>query len=463
MNHRYRLGPQRVAPSVKSLIKPLAAATFVFALAACTDGHLKPEPHDSLSRADISQHASAAAAPLPPLSSTIPLEISVPQSNPNLQDLQDDFDLFSWQSFIAVNWPGGSDGNPKPGSSFGANVTTVWENWKESRDIFLPGGATPPPWGQDPPPPDVCKGLGNGVLNLTQVGKTPNVLDESGEPFETGPLIDQNGQYVRFAIMTNQDMFNTIVSDGLYSKAGQKKFGKPANFAQPAGSKNTGAIMIKSSWKVMGGKDQASRFHTIQALVYTNPDEHDGVQASCKLQTVGLVGLHIAHKTAGEPQWVWSTFEHVDNVPVKGEPMNQANYNFYNRNCSGSCDVNEPPARPWNPNNPHTPPSQIMREVALTASTKSLNARYQALLQQTYPGTVWANYELISTQWPTNAKNPTDPTGNPAPSFLANATLETYIQGKVPQASSSCMACHNNATMTNRQPSDFTYLLQRAQ
>ncbi|MGO4776868.1 hypothetical protein AB4084_15405, partial [Lysobacter sp. 2RAB21] len=189
---------------------PLAAAALVFALAACTDSHLRPEPHDTLSRADIRNHArSGDTLPLPPLSSTIPLEISVPQQKPNLQDLQDDFDLFSWQSFVAVNWPAGPDGNPKPGASIGPDVPTVWENWKESRDIFLPGGATPPPWGQDPPPPDVCKGKGAATLNLTQVGKTPNVLDESGEPFETGPLIDQNGQYVRFAIMANQDMFNT--------------------------------------------------------------------------------------------------------------------------------------------------------------------------------------------------------------------------------------------------------------
>lgn len=459
MNHRYRLGPQRVAPPVAATL----AFALTFALAACTDSHLKPEPHDSLSGEDIRQHASAADAPLPPLSPTIPLEISVPQSNPNLQDLQDDFDEFSWQSFVAVNWPGGSDGNPVPGATFGANVPTVWENWKESREIFLPGGATPPPWGQDVPPPVVCKGQGQGTLNLTQVGKTPNVLDESGEPFETGPLIDQNGQYVRFAIMANQDMFNTIVKDGLYSKAGQEKYGKAANFAQPKGSTNVGAIMVKSSWKVIGANDDASRFHTIQALVYTNPGEHEGVQAACKLQTVGLVGLHIAHKTAAEPQWIWSTFEHVDNVPTQGEDASKPHYNFYNKNCSGSCAVNEPPARPWNPNNPHTPPSQIVREIGLTASTKSLNARYQALMRQAFPGTVWANYELISTQWPTNAKNPTDPTGNPAPSFLANATLETYIQGKVPLASSSCMACHKDATMTNGQPSDFTYLLQRAQ
>jgi hypothetical protein len=456
MNHRYRSGPP--------LRTPLAATALVLALAACTDSHLRPEPHDTLSRADIGNHAqSADALPLPPLSSTIPLEISVPQQKPNLQDLQDDFDLFSWQSFVAVNWPAGPDGNPKPGASIGPDVPTVWENWKESRDIFLPGGATPPPWGQDPPPPDVCKGQGAATLNLTQIGKTPNVLDESGEPFETGPLIDQNGQYVRFAIMANQDMFNTIVSDGLYSKAGQARFAQPANFAQPKGSKNVGAIMVKSSWKVMGANDDVSRFHTIQALVYTNPGEHEGIAAACKRQTVGLVGLHIAHKTADEPQWVWSTFEHVDNVPSQGEPIDKPHYNFYDKNCTKNCDANEPPPRPWNPNAAYTQPTQVVREIPLTASTKALNARYQAALLKNYPGTVWANYELISTQWPTNASNPTDPTGNPAPSFLANATLETYIQGKVPQTSSSCTACHNNATMTNGLSSDFTYLLQRAQ
>ena len=62
----------------------------------------------------------------------------------------------------------------------------------------------------------------------------------------------------------------------------------------------------------------------------------------------------------------------------------------------------------------------------------------------------------------------TVPLGKPAPSFLANATLETYIQGTVPQASSSCIACHGNAaTHVTQSPrtsfADFTYLLERAQ
>ncbi|MGO1001320.1 hypothetical protein [Lysobacter sp. CA196] len=445
MTHRYR----------RSLM--LSASVALVALGGCADSGVKPEPHDKLTRADIRSQAA-----LPPLSWQIPLEVNVPQTKPSLQELQDDFDLMSWQSFVAVNWPADANGNPNTGATIGANLPTVWENWKESREVFLPGGATPLPWGQDPPPPVVCNGLDSGTLNLTQVGKTPNVLDESAEPFETGPLIDQNGQYVRFAIMMNQDMFNRIVTDRLYSKAGQAAFNKPANFAQQQTPSNVGAIMIKSSWKVMGRNDDASRFHTIKALVYTNPGEHEGVTASCKLQTVGLVGLHIVHKTGHEPQWVWSTFEHVDNAPSQGEPQSKPSYNFFNKSCT-TCQANEPPPRPWNPNASYTQPTQVVREIPLTDATKKLNAQYQTLLRAANANSVWANYQLISTQWPTKANNPIDPTGTPAPVFLANATLETYIQGKTPQGSSSCMGCHNNATMTNGMTSDFTYLLQRAQ
>ncbi len=69
----------------------------------------------------------------------------------------------------------------------------------------------------------------------------------------------------------------------------------------------------------------------------------------------------------------------------------------------------------------------------------------------------------------------------PAPTFLANSTLETFSQGKIPQASSSCMTCHGNATSylrrqrDNKNPkdaedrkrmfmseSDFTFMLEKA-
>ena len=64
---------------------------------------------------------------------------------------------------------------------------------------------------------------------------------------------------------------------------------------------------------------------------------------------------------------------------------------------------------------------------------------------------------------------------SPAPSFLANSTLETYSQGDIPQASSSCIGCHGNAVSfqpgasdskagdVHFNQSDFTFMLEKAQ
>ena len=34
---------------------------------------------------------------------------------------------------------------------------------------------------------------------------------------------------------------------------------------------------------------------------------------------MGLVGLHVGHKTDSASQWLWSTFEHVDNFPTEAD------------------------------------------------------------------------------------------------------------------------------------------------
>ena len=135
--------------------------------------------------------------------------------------------------------------------------------------------------------------------------------------------------------------------------------------------------------------------------------------------------------------------------------------------------------------------SQIVRETPLTNAAKNMNTIFQSMLANS----VWKNYMLISTQWPStfdctklhsqNArphrtpktdflKQP-DMTCSPAPTFMANSTLETYSQGDIPLASSSCIACHGNAvgfqkSASNPQPgkpnlnqSDFTFMLEKAQ
>jgi len=410
------------------------------------------------------------------LSPVIPGDVNVTAQTVSIDAFQPDFDVYSWNTFIALNWPAGPDGNADPHQKIGQNGDndTVWEHYRDVSDIFLPGGARPT-WNGPVNVPPACKSLNKGNLEVvTQIGKnllTPTVVSASSQPFNTGPLIDQNGVFTRFQILVNKTMFDYILANSLYSKAGQKAFTPPVNFTSGSIDSNgktlvEGAIMVKTAWKVIAAADKA-RFHSENVLVYTPASENPKYPARCTMQTAGLVGMHIGHKTQSAPQWLWSTFEHVDNVPTDAEVKSgklQAQYSYYNPKCS-ACKVNQVPPRPWNPTNISSFHSQIVRmnqfNLPIYASSAAArNATAQQLLVGVNPKSVWANYELISTMWPTDPKQPF---GAPAPTFLANTTLETYIQGTVPNVSSNCIECHNNATMTVPVASDFTYILQRAQ
>jgi hypothetical protein len=419
------------------------------------------------------------------LSPAIPGDVNVTAQTVSIDAFQPDFDVYSWNTFIALNWPPGQDGNADPKQTIGSNGDndTVWEHYRDVRDIFLPGGKMPSWSGSPQPPPAAGKKLYKpGMRVLTQVGKTPTVLTDFSQPFNTGPIIDQNGIYTRFEILTNKPMFDYILNNSLYSKAGQKVFTPPVKFTcGTLGSDGKpgveGAIMVKSSWKVIDPSEKP-RFHSEDALVCTAASQNPKYPATCSVKTMGLVGLHIAHKTQAASQWLWSTFEHIDNAPTDADVKSgklKAQYNYYNPKCdAATCPPNQIPPRPWNPTKVSSFHSQVVRNnlfnlpiYATSAAARDADAK--KLLAGVNPKSVWQNYELISTMWPTNpgkcAAAPGDPLGTPAPTFLANTTLETYLQRKPPQpnVSSQCIECHNNATMTVPVPSDFTYILQRAQ
>ena len=81
------------------------------------------------------------------------------------------------------------------------------------------------------------------------------------QPFKTGPLIDQDGNFALFDILMNKPMFDFIVNNGLYSKQGQQKFGRPIEFPSgnnPGEGQDTepisgrmGAIMLKVSYRIL--------------------------------------------------------------------------------------------------------------------------------------------------------------------------------------------------------------------
>jgi hypothetical protein len=426
-----------------------------------------------------------------------------------LANLQRGFDFYSWRTFIALNSP--ADGTSIDQAQ--ADMPTRWEDmdsFKQLLDVMLPANQQPPTWATDRagmeaererllPPECQDQHRQNPKAMIVKM------IEESfNEPFKTGPLIDQQGHYAIFDILMNRQMFNYITLNHLNTKAGQIANSDLAvDF--PAGQnpdKTLGAFMLKVSWKILSQAEiQAKNFHIVDALVLMPPNS-ENVERPCLHEKLGLIGFHAVHKTVGRPQWIWTSFEHVKNVPDKDEVATkklEGPYNFFSVDCGDHCPVvNATPPRPWDPvpalelrfRSDDTFKSQIVRETPLTNAAKNMNKIFQSMLQNS----VWKNYMLISTQWPSasdctklhaqNADAPQpktdfvkqpDMTCSPAPTFLANSTLETYSQGHIPLASSSCIACHGNAVgfqrsasnpqsgKSNLNQSDFTFMLEKAQ
>ena len=123
-------------------------------------------------------------------------------TNSGLDNLQRGFDFYSWLTFLALNSP--ADGKIiGQGSRPGGDATTRWEvlsNYRQLADVMLANGSKPD-WGTRIVP-DLCKPLDGP-------GKIDSKLGEAAwnQPFKTGPLIDQNGNYAVFDILMNEAMF----------------------------------------------------------------------------------------------------------------------------------------------------------------------------------------------------------------------------------------------------------------
>jgi hypothetical protein len=449
------------------------------------------DPNPPVSNCNVTPDTNANAVPPPAKITATPIDAALLTSGQPCQqvvstkglvdgdplaNLQRGFDFYSWLTFVALNSP--ADGKtigqgPRPGG----DAPTRWEdlqNYRPLADVMLSHGDKPT-WGTRVVP-ELCKKLDGPGKIIFQIGE-----EAFNQPFKTGPLIDQDGNFALFDILMNHPMFDFIVDKGLYSKQGQEKFGDAIEFPlgnNPSGTNpgRMGAVMLKVSYRILdpeGDKTLLSQFHTSDALIYFPGPPATKAGPACVEKKLALVGFHVGHKTNFAPQWVWTSFEHVSNVPDAAEVASGdllPRYNFFNAACKKDCPVvNDTPPQPWDPDITlkfHGDyRSQVVRTRILPApvliDVADLNKAFRGILK----GTVWENYMLLTTQWPSDHASKTDPLGAPAPTYLANTTLETYSQGRVPLASSSCMACHGNAT-THHVPataSDFTFILEKAQ
>lgn len=363
-------------------------------------------------------------------------------------DVQRLFDELSWQSFIALNWPQAPTGQPS--AHLGDAGAALWETYIESYEVFKADGAAPDPYGEPRTtlPPigsddlpnhgdDVLSAQGHRVLYNVSSTDELTVLDEVNQAFSS-PLWDQNGNVVHYEVLLNRPEYDYIDGNELYNLQGQVAyFGAHGAAAFPSGhfgGDDVGAIEVKLAWRVLTDQDVPSRYIVRQAFIVAN-DPPEWVEVN-----VGLVGMHISHKTASSPQWIWSTFEHVDNLDVNDFEAfgpNAADHpkqpSFFDPDCE-YCPVNVVP----DPGADGLRRTQVSRAVAIPKATQAFNAEMQALLAG--ENSPLQYYELINTQWPTEPTAPPAPIdvfpdnitnksgGKPAPVFLINSVMETYFQ-----------------------------------
>ena len=194
----------------------------------------------------------------------------------------------------------------------GAAGPRVFETYKSLWEIFHDDGSAPNPDfnSAEAAAHNACRadaGFGGVVL------ASRNGIDDIGQAGIgelLGPLVAQNGRYVRYQTLYNQVEFDEIVRNKFYLRSNLPVVPSPRPNV-PVFQFANGSIAIKAAWLDMAGFSRArrKRFYTRSAMV------KDPATGKCSSVTVGLVGLHIVQKTPSRPQWIWSSFEQVDTAP----------------------------------------------------------------------------------------------------------------------------------------------------
>lgn len=443
---------------------------------------------------------------------------------------QEGANCYAWQMFVALNWPvhpgwpatpalAGEPDRTAHVSAWGlpaqpgqAMPLPVWASYQDASRIFLPGAVTPPGWGtSESAPPPGCGGANSLLVHRVGAPKilrtaskaavnsvhrfhlgtgTSTVRSDEIMQATGGWLTDQNGNLVYFERKVNLSEFNYITGKRLYDAARQLQVATNADGTSPEGislpkgkllrtaptspqpQTDLGAIEIKSAWRILLDPAHYSRYLTSAAYLI-DPDTKECVEA-----TVGLVGLHIIHKTTNFPDFIWTTFEHTDNVPDQQSVTPPFGYSFNNPACIGaSCTPNQ--ARidcsgsgGCKPLYPKSQPVQVTRAQPSTSTLNDLNTAVQTQIAAlTANQSVFRFYKLVNVLWDQSPSPPANEPGANAPVPLrygtfasqdslnvASTILETYIQNR------SCDACHSGATIAGSATlaADFSFLFQDA-
>ncbi|WP_085579030.1 hypothetical protein [Thalassospira mesophila] len=243
------------------------------------------------------------------------------------------FDRFSWQSFIAMTWPVGTNGRAVSYPDAAHPDDSTRPRWQRlvTRDALIRGeNATG----------DMTKGL-SVCREAKQTNPASGHLENAGSDGmllyayrqATGDvLVDQAGNYVLYQTRLNDVAVNYIRRNQLATFAGRARqadlgseisFPMQGNvFSATADTHNMapGATLLKFAWRVLTVKDDSARFLTRKARLFVPARDSLSGRPMCQTVVVGLIGLHLVQRvvSGNGDRWIWSTFEHGANAPLAG-------------------------------------------------------------------------------------------------------------------------------------------------
>jgi len=302
---------------------------------------------------------------------------------------------YGWDLFFYTTWPALSGpaqrGRPDAKKKFGSGPV-VWETWKNSSETYLCDGHAPAKWfTTEPIPPTLCPAAPSPI-GLPQPSDSGDLWQEmTGNSEVDGfPAKDNASEDLLYEIRMDQSTFDYVVTRALYNLDGQIKY------AATKGKLDFDwtAMEVKASWRWLDTTQEgctAQDYFTANGL-WAEKDS-SGKFVKWRTGVMGLTGLHIITKAL--PQWVWITFEQVNNT---------------------KC-------------------TQVQRRDPIPQNIAKVNAQMRTALA----GTKWANYELVGVQ--IAAMDGTTPI------ILANTQIETLFQSR-----SSCLTCHAVANIATHKP-----------
>ena len=425
----------------------------------------------------------------------------------------------AWQQFIALNWPvntniSGNRAKPNTSSDFtflkvtpALLPTLVWNTYASKAEVFNHQSDSLPLWSSlskpiyqyTNQPKPLNKGdkfdLFNNLDENNEIGEAV-VFGGAGKGNTSGGnqvLYEAKINEAEYSYLQKYNLQNTITAKNWATETKKKldSFGGTCLSEEAAAKEiicfpcadenNEGAIEIKAAWRKLNKNDSLKRYYVQNVLVYKKV----GDSIKYTNQEYGLIGLHIIRKTKNYPTFIFTTFNHVDNLDagiyynnsIALEGHKPPYYQYYKKN-SHKKSV---PDTTFNPEHKYIQLGNIAVETQeevhkIPFELQIFNTAVQNRIKtESNNKSVWQYYELLGVQAVpidiTNASTDesyylandvieTDYTlrrftgafGNPG--ILLNAQNINKKGKKVSMG--GCMGCHGNAQAFGN---DFSFLL----